>query len=99
MSEVTYKTNRNWRQFSYRDQVPAAVLASQFDHLSEDDDNDGFFCYRGAWYHVSDFMRSDNGFPNTPFPVDGYASDSAFSGVIICLSSDGERYRVATFFS
>lgn len=93
---VTIKTNHHWRQFVYRSDVPADVLSSQFDHLSEDDGSDGFFCYRGHWYHTSDFMRATGGELTS---WDGYASDSYFSGVVIKLSRDGESYRVGTYLS
>lgn len=96
MSKVTIKTNRQWRDFVYRHDVPAKILADQFDHLSEDDSLDGFFCYRGHWYHTSDFMHVDaKTFPGW----DGYHGDSYFSGVLIKIDSDGERYRVGTYFS
>ena len=94
---VTIKTNRNWRDLVYRSDVPPAILASQFDYLGEDDASNGFFCYRGHWYHTSDFMRVER---NAELACwDGYAGDSYFSGVVIKLSRDGERYRVGTYFS
>lgn len=94
---VTIKTNRNWRDLVYRSDVPAAVLSSQFDYLSEDDASDGFFQYRGHWYHTSDFMRIEHNADLVGW--DGYSSDSYFSGVVVKFSSDGERYRVGTYFS
>ena len=94
---VTIKTNRNWRDLVYRCDVPAAILASQFDYLSEDGAPDGFFRYRGHWYHVSDFVRVERNADLAGW--DGYSSDSYFSGVVIKLSSDGERYRVGAYFS
>jgi hypothetical protein len=30
---------------------------------------------------------------------DGYSSDSAFSGVLIKISKDGEEYKIGTFNS
>lgn len=94
---MTIKTNRNWRLFVYRSDVPAKVLHDQFSHLSEDDASDGFFQYRGHWYHLSDFMRID-GAPELA-GWDGYATYSAFSGVLIETSKDGERYRVGRYYS
>ena len=102
MSDLTIRTNHQWRQFTYRSEVPDKVLADQFDHLDEDEGFDGFFCYRGIWYHLSDFMRV--GYPG-PFGQTamggwhGYASDSFFSGVLIKVSEDGEEFQVATYFS
>lgn len=94
---LTFKTNHAYRFFVYRSDVPAKVLADQFDHLAEDDALDGFFCYRGRWYHLSDFMRFDHNEDLADW--DGYAADSMFSGVVIKLSDDCERYKVATYFS
>jgi hypothetical protein len=93
---VTIRTNRNWRAFCYRDEVPATVLQSQFDHLNEDDALDGFFSYKGYWYHTSDFLRMEGLAIELP-GWDGYTSDSYFSGVVLKLSSDGERYRIGTY--
>lgn len=91
------KTDNKWKSFKYRNEVPAKVLKSEFDYLSEDD-SDGFFQYRGVWYHLSGFMRVNS---NSPFPKPwiGYAGDSFFSGVLIQVSDDGEQYRVGTYFS
>lgn len=95
---IKIRTNHAWRNFCYRNEVPAKVLASQFDHLSEDDSLDGFLCYRGHWYHLSDFMRNtDNNSPVKDWH--GVAGDSFFSGVLIRVSRDGERYQIATYLA
>jgi hypothetical protein len=95
---VTIKTNNVARDLTYRSDVPAKVLADQFDHLNEDDCLDGFVKYRGRWYHTSDFMRI--GKDNAELKDwHGYASDSYFSGVVIRLSSDGETCVLGTYFS
>jgi len=91
------KTDNKWRNFVYRYDVPAKVLADQFDYLSEDDSLDGFFRYRNYWYHTSDFMRC-SGMPDLK-DWHGYSSDSAFSGILIRMSKDGEQFQVATYYS
>jgi hypothetical protein len=92
-------TDRKWKPFLYRYEVPAKILADRFDHLSEDDAPDGFFRYRGAWYHTSDFMRVDNG-PESAFAGwHGVATDTYFSATLIEISADGESYRVARAYS
>jgi hypothetical protein len=81
------RTNNHWRPFRYRNEVPALVLADQFDYQAEDV-LDGFFRYRGSWYHLDQF---------TVLAIDGWdgsLADSAFSGVVIKLSRDGEHYKV-----
>ena len=99
MSELTIKTDNKWKQFKYRNEVPAKVLKDQFDYLSEDDSFDGFILYRKHWYHLSDFMRIEN-HPDDKFSsYHGYSSDSFFSGVLIKVSKDGEMYQIATYYS
>ena len=93
---TTVRTNHQWRQFVYRSEVPAAVLASQFDYQDADDDVDGFFEYRGHWYHLDQFMRL--GSKQGPLAAwDAYAGDSYFSGVVIRVSPDGETYQIGTY--
>ena len=84
------RTNHHWRNFTYRCDVPAAVLADQFDYHN-DDTTDGYFKYRGYWYHLDQFMRI--GYPGPFGQIDengyhGYHSDSYFSG-----------FQVATYIS
>jgi len=94
---IVIKTNNRWRPFKYRNEVPEKVLRNQFDYLSEDIGFDGFFKYRNIWYHVDEFMRVSD---NAPFKGwDRYLSDSFFSGVLLRVSSNGERYMVGTYYS
>ena len=94
---VTIKTNHQWRDLTYRHDVPAKVLADQFDYQNADETLDGFFCYRGYWYHIDGFMTVNGNADLKDW--DGYASDSYFSGVVIKLSSDGEQIKIGTYFS
>ena len=94
---VTIKTNHQWRDLVYRQDVPADVLSSQFDYQDAEETLDGFFHYRGHWYHLDQFMRID-GMPSLA-GWDGYASDSYFSGVVIKLSKDGEQVQLGTYMS
>lgn len=89
------RTDKKWKQFKYRDEVPKKVLASEFDWLDEDD-IDGFFRHHGVWYHTSQFMRVPNDAEGLS-GWDGYASDSFSAGTVIKLSSDGEEYIVGTY--
>jgi hypothetical protein len=94
---VTIKINHQWRNLTYRSDVPAKVLASQFDYQDENEVLDGFFCYRNYWYHLDGFMRIEN---NPDLKAwDGYASDSYFSGVVIKLSDDCEQIKIGTYYS
>lgn len=91
-------TNNQWRDFLYGYEIPETVLQSDFDYLDDDETTDGFIKYRGCYYHLSEFMRLTD---NTGIPGDwsGYLSDSAFSGVLVRVSRDGEQYQIATFIS
>lgn len=97
------KTNRQWRQFVYRSDVPSEVLASQFDwqrpeSIEQGDYQDGFLCYRGHWYHLADFLRlTDDSLSVEGWQ--GYSADGFYSGVVIRVSSDGERYQIGTYTS
>jgi hypothetical protein len=108
MNTLTIQTNNHWRPFVYRHDVPAKVLADQFDyhtHNGAEPPLDGYFCYRGYWYHTDMFMRV--GYPG-PFGQTmeaggtewhGSHADSFFSGILIRMSDDGETYQVATYYS
>jgi hypothetical protein len=101
-TEITITTNRRWRNLTYRSDVPAKVLADQFAHLGEDDGFDGFFQYRGYWYHTSDFSWIQPSARPEETPLagwDGYHGDSFYSGVVIRLSKDGEQYMVGTYLA
>lgn len=95
--KIKVRTNNVWRDFKYRDEVPAAILASEFDWTNEDhakhgDYSDGFILYRGTWYHVSQFTRGGiEGW-------DGSHADSFSSGVVIKLARDGEQYQIGTYY-
>lgn len=91
-------SNYSWRSFRYRYEVPKKVLESEFDWTNRDHEEsgsyeDGFFQYRGTWYHLSQFSRGGvEGW-------DGSHADSFFSGILIRLSPDGESFQVATYTS
>jgi hypothetical protein len=93
---TTVRTNNHSRHFVYRHDVPAEVLADQFDYL-DDDQNDGFFKYLGTWYHTSQFTLLRNA-PEAFEGWDGIHNESFFSGVVIDLSDDGEEYRVGRYY-
>lgn len=58
---LTVRTDRKWKKFKYRDEVPKKVLASEFDYQSEDI-IDGYFKHYNNWYHLDQFMRVPNGY-------------------------------------
>ena len=93
--DIEIITDNKWKPLLSRHDVPEKVLHDQFDWL-EDDDDYGFFKYRGRWYHQSEFMVNDSYFPGR---WHGYHSDSAFSGVLLLFSDDYTEYKVGTYFS
>tara|TARA_B100000900_G_scaffold57642_1_gene43205 strand:+ start:570 stop:866 length:297 start_codon:yes stop_codon:yes gene_type:complete len=80
-------TNYHIREFIFRDEIPSNIQADEFDWC---DSIGGYFKFKGYYYHVSQFMRTD--LPEW----DGIYNDSFFSGVLIRLEEDG-HYRVATY--
>jgi len=84
-------TDNKWHEFKYWLDVPADVMKSEFDWLSPDEATDGFFKYRGSWYHMSEFEYT-NSFPGWH----GFKGDSFFSGVVIQICDDGESYKIGT---
>ena len=90
------ETDNKWKPFKCGYEVPQRIR-EEYDHLAEEEKSDGWFCYRRRWYHLSDFMRCEE---SNPFGKwHGYIGDSFFSGVLIKLSDDGEKYIVGTYFS
>lgn len=99
---LSIKSQNTWRNFIYRSDVPAKVLASDFDYQDENEAVDGFMHYRGVWYHLDQFMRLEGPWENGSLGALGwqaYHSDSAFSGVVIKISRDGERYQIGTYYA
>lgn len=97
MSDIT--TDNKWKQFKYGYEVPEKVLEENFDWMEDDEKSDGFFTYRKAWYHISEFMRFDKSKDEGLGAWQAYSPDSAFSAVLLQVSNDGEEYKVATFIS
>ena len=94
------RTDHKWKPFVYRYDVPTKVLSDWFDYQDPEESYDGFFQYRGHWYHLDQFMRIDK---ESPLALigdwHGYASDSFFSGVLIRVSEDGGEYQIGTYIS
>ena len=95
METLEITTNYRNRPFLYGYEVPEKVLSEDYSHLSEGEKVDGFIKYRGCYYHISDFLLTDE----FSFPEywHGYSSGSYFSGTLIRVSDDSESYQIATF--
>lgn len=81
------------RHLVYAYDVPQKVLESEFDYHLDMPENerpiDGYFKYKGEWYHLDQFMRFDR-----MSKWDGYLSDTAFSAIVIKLVDDCESIIV-----
>lgn len=93
MSELQIITDHKWKPFRQRHEVPEKILRDEFD-WQDKDVTDGYFKYRGRWYHAEEFMVNDSYFPGR---WHGYHSDSAFSGILLLFSDDYTEYKVGTY--
>ena len=88
-------TDHKWKPFRYRYEVPERVLKDDLDWCEPEEEYfDGFFKYRGQWYHLAEFLRGSR-----PEGYHGFHADSFFSGVAIKLSEDCGEYQVATYIA
>jgi hypothetical protein len=94
--KLTVISDLKEKRLMYRCEVPEKVLRQDFDWCSDDD---GFFNYRGTWYHLSNFMRTDSGGELSGAGWQGYHGDSFFSGIVIAVSSDTQGYVVGRYLS
>jgi len=99
---VTIKTDNKWRNLLYGYELPKKQR-KEFDYLNDEEFAiSNFAKYRGNYYDVGEFQRVPD-IRNEDGPMfakwDGYKSDSYFSGILIKLSSDGERYKIGMFYS
>ena len=89
---MTIVTDHKWKPFVYRGEVPRKVLAEDLDWV-DSNTIEGYFRYRGVWYHLSEFVCSDM--------IDGYHGflpHTSSSSVAVEVAEDGKSYRVATVF-
>tara|TARA_Y100000593_G_C4192394_1_gene277568 strand:+ start:270 stop:626 length:357 start_codon:yes stop_codon:yes gene_type:complete len=94
---VKVKTNNQWRDFLRWDEVPDKVLKSDFDWL-DDPAGWSFLKYKGNYYILGDFMRFK--FMDGDSNLTGwhaYHQDSAWGGIVIAISDDGEQYRIGRY--
>lgn len=89
-------TDNKWKHFKYGYEMPKSVL-KDYDYLDESESYDHFFRYRGVWYHLSDFIRIDGNESDSLKDWHGSYMSSAFSSVIIKISSDSESYCIGRF--
>jgi hypothetical protein len=94
---LVIRTNHAWRQFLYRDEVPAKILEHQFDYPGPEESINSFVKYHGIYYHLGQFIRIDP--ESESFPGwHGICHESWSSGVVIRMSADGETYQIASYY-
>jgi hypothetical protein len=98
MTGLTITTNNQPRDIVYWFELTDKEQ-SEFDYLDTADrqDSGAFFRYRGGIYDLNGFMRTA-GMPDFK-GWHGYASDSAFSGILVKIVDRGERVIVASYYS
>jgi hypothetical protein len=99
---VTIKTDGKWKKLLYGYELPKKQR-KEFKYLTDEEfDVRNFAKYHKNYYDINEFMRIPKIQSEDAEAFgrwDGYTSDTAFSGVLIKLSSDGERYKIGMFYS
>jgi len=89
-------TDHKWHDFLYVYELTDKEQTEHADTINSDDTLN-CFRYRGQVYFLEEFMRLENNDELENWH--GYASDTFFSGVLIRISEDGERYQVGRYYS
>lgn len=97
MDKLTIRTDNRWKPFKYGYEVPRSVL-EEYDYLDEYEAEDGFFRYKGQWYHISDFMTVMSNFPQEMRRWDGYFQLGYSDGLVLKVSDDNESYIVGRYY-
>ena len=96
---MTIKTDNKWKYLKSGDELPKK-WRKEFDYLKNDQYADVRFAYYNKYYYdVKEFMRLEGTAPKEFRGWHGYANDTYFSGTVIKLSSDGERYKIGRYYN
>ena len=88
------RTDHKWKSLKYGYELPKNQR-KQFNYLSDEEfDTHNFVKYRRSYYDVNEFMAIPNRSSSDLGAWDGYHGETYFSGIVIKLSSDGERYKI-----
>ena len=88
------RSNGHARPIVSRFEVPASILASEFD-WTDPEDPGSFFKYRGVWRELGEFTLA----PDSLAGWDGYHGDTYFSGTVIRVVDDGDSVVCGTYLS
>lgn len=90
-------SDNQWHSFIHGHQL-TKVQKEDFDWI-DDIDTGMFVQYNDSVYSVSEFMRFNGDQPSELRDYDTYLSESAFSALVIKVSSCGDYYKIATYIS
>ena len=103
-SVINIRTDDKWKDFVYAYDVPDRVRLNEFDWVEPDSSH--YIKYKNSWYHLSEFIRTAGGGAagsGSPSLVeagwDGIKNESYSSGVLIKVSSDGEKYKIGYYWA
>jgi hypothetical protein len=104
------KTNNHWHNFLFGYELPCKIAESEFDYIdSEELQCASFIKYKGDYYPLADFIAivkpgGSCGFAHIDFDGNlkdwhGIHTDTFFSGIVICVSNDGEQYKIGSCYA
>lgn len=93
--------DNKWRNILYGYELPKK-WRKEFDWIKSDEEYDTSVFVklpgkRVRYYALSEMMVAPKEFKDIGW--DGYLNDTYFSGILIKVSSDGDRYKIGTFYS
>ena len=94
------KTNNQERELLSLHELPLgrqSQIRDDFDWLSADEFDYGFFTYKGRVHHISQYLAFGQIQESEFSGWHGYESDTYFSGTVIRVSDDGETVVVGTY--
>ena len=98
---MAYKitTNNHERFFVYRCDVPEKILQEQFDYQDPEETQDGFFKFKGYWYHLDQFTRIDKPYHAQEAALHTEARELGYSKSPDFEFQNWNGYRPDSFYS
>lgn len=96
---LVIKSDKKWHTFKYGYELPKKWRKSKDWLKGEEFDNANFAYYRKWYFALDEFMRIEPSAATRGFRGwDGYLNETYDSGVIIKVSSNGDRYKIGRFY-
>lgn len=110
LGEIKIITNNVPRDIVEAYELPIELRDKEFSYLdweaiNKGEDSASFIKYKGEWYDLQDFSRTEELHPGHIHEWDGYQSDSFFSGIVVKWAKDDaghtdfERVIVGRYYS